>query len=131
MCITQYLPLGGAVIILAMASRPLAEAAARQHEHVALCAGWLFLAIALVTLVMAIHPEWRTKIRWGSKRSSIPMSGLGRTAGIVLFLVWSLVCFAEGLGYVESGASISGVSLLVAFVFFLSGLWHDQRRPRR
>ena len=118
------------MILLAMAGRGLRSVAEQRHS--AMGAGWFFLVIALFMLVTVIHPVWRAKWRWGRRRPGAPVSAFGRAAWIICFSLGSIMGFAEGLGYVETGSvgPVFFVGLGLVFVAAIYDSWRCKRSGR-
>lgn len=76
--------------------------------------GWFFLFLAVFFTGIALNPAWRKSWGWGRTGQAGPLSAVGWSAWILMFLLIS----GTGFGIVPGGA------VLLGFVFvILAGIW--------
>ena len=84
--------------------------------------GFIFLGLAVITTLVALHPGWKGGFRWGRTATAVPMSALGLCAWVVAFLLIS----AAGFGWLPL-LTIFGVPPLLA----AAGLYDSHRASRK
>jgi amino acid transporter len=116
------------MILIAMAGRSFKSVVEQRHDD--LVAGCVFLAVTLLMVVSVTRPAWRSQWRWGRRRR-LPMSAFGRAAWIICGALWSLILFAEGVGFDAGwGFLILMLGLGLVFAAGIYDIWYWKHRDK-